>query len=517
MVLVEGIWSTLDMECTMINVYAPQDINRKRALWNDLATIVNRTSGGCVVFGDFNVVRCVEERSGTIFCHRSAEAFNDLIDHSELIDIPMGGKKFSRVNSSGNKMSRLDRFLVSEAVVDRSPNLTCLALDRKRSDHCPLLLKEERNDYGPNSFKIFNSWMEMDGFDEMVMNSCMEFQPDEGDSKCVVLKNKLKFVKSKIKLWYAQKRSDQMGQRKVLESRLGEIDQMIDDGQGSDDIMSERRDLLHKAMELDRIVLKDIAQKSKKKWIKEGDENTKLFHGMLKRKRRKKNISGVAIDGDWVTNPQLVKEAFREHYANKFKSFSDIPEFVNVEDMFQWIDGQGDIPEFVNVEDMFQWIDGQGGRVMLDFGLQTVRHVPYEYSHFNKQNCKITSRQLRTRDAAPSNQTPVPLPTFFSTHRLKRSNVTNSFDKVTHKRLKSAENTNECSNANAAKPVIEGYLHSTSDAGESNHIRIPDNNSSFLTNAQEKMPTSRIAAATGSGVHHSGQQSNIHQSEGKPQ
>ncbi|GKA58462.1 hypothetical protein Tco_0757650 [Tanacetum coccineum] len=60
--------TTLDMECTMINVYAPQDINLKRALWNDLADIVNRTSG---------------------------EAFNGFIDHSELIDILMGGKNFS--------------------------------------------------------------------------------------------------------------------------------------------------------------------------------------------------------------------------------------------------------------------------------------------------------------------------------------------------------------------------------------------------------------------------------------
>ncbi|PWA86574.1 hypothetical protein CTI12_AA139740 [Artemisia annua] len=181
----------------------------------------------------------------------------------------------------------------------------------------------------------------------------------------------------------------------------------------------------------------------------------------------------------------------------------------------------------------------------------------------------IQAWQLRARHVAPTNQTPVSLPNFFSTHRLKRTNVTNSFDKVTYKRRKSAENTNERSNAIAAKPVIEGYLHSTSDAGESTHIsnkscfkpawentkpatdvttrpaqtcfspsglqihchategtsdtntylppnvptsddRAPDNNSSFLTNAREKRPTSRIAAYTGSSVHNSGQQSNLH-------
>ncbi|PWA83023.1 hypothetical protein CTI12_AA173420 [Artemisia annua] len=215
----------------------------------------------------------------------------------------------------------------------------------------------------------------------------------------------------------------------------------------------------------------------------------------------------------------------------------------------------------------FNCDDTYSGPVMLDFGLQTVRHVPYEYSDFNKENRKITSRQLRARDAAPSKQTPVPLPTFFSTHRLKRSNVTNSFDKVTRKRRKTAENTNECSNGNAANHVIEGYLHSASDAGDSNHMSnnscfnparentnpathvtthptqrcfspsglqissddvvysrsqqphchatkgIADNNSSFLTIAQGKTPTSRASADIGTGVQHSGQQSDLHQSE----
>ena len=105
-------------------------------------------------------------------------------------------------------------------------------------------------------------------------------------------------LKARLKCGILRREVIKMGQRKMLDSRLSEIDRMIDDGEGSDDIMSERRDLLHKTIELDHIELKDNAQKSKKKWIKEGDENTKLFHGMLKRNRRQKNIRGVAIDGD---------------------------------------------------------------------------------------------------------------------------------------------------------------------------------------------------------------------------
>ncbi|GKC67240.1 RNA-directed DNA polymerase, eukaryota, reverse transcriptase zinc-binding domain protein, partial [Tanacetum coccineum] len=81
-----------------------------------------------------------------------------------------------------------------------------------------------------------------------------------------------------------------MGQRRMLDNRLGEIDQMIDDGQGSNDIISERRNLVHQMIE----------------------------------KRSQKNVTGVVVDEDGVTDPKLVKEAFREYYANKFKPFSGI-------------------------------------------------------------------------------------------------------------------------------------------------------------------------------------------------
>ncbi|PWA34964.1 helitron helicase-like domain-containing protein [Artemisia annua] len=107
---------------------------------------------------------------------------------------------------------------------------------------------------------------------------------------------------------------------------------------------------------------------------------------------------------------------------------------------------------------------------MLDFALQTVHHVSYEYSDFNKENGNITARQLRARDAAPTNQTLVSLPTFFSAQRLKRSNVASTFDKVTRKRRKSTQDANECSSINAANPVVEFYSHSVTNASDTNQM-----------------------------------------------
>ena len=62
-----------------------------------------------------------------------------------------------------------------------------------------MLLKELNVDYGPTSFKLFSSCMESDGFDEMVKQACVDFDATPRDNKCVTMKMKLKFLKSRIR------------------------------------------------------------------------------------------------------------------------------------------------------------------------------------------------------------------------------------------------------------------------------------------------------------------------------
>nr|GEU61211.1 RNA-directed DNA polymerase, eukaryota, reverse transcriptase zinc-binding domain protein [Tanacetum cinerariifolium] len=59
--------------------------------------------------------------------------------------------------------------------------------------------------------------------------------------------------------------------------------------------------------------------KSKIKWAIEGDENSKFFHGIINKKRSQLSIRGVFVDGDWNTNPEVVKDAFKDHFATRFK------------------------------------------------------------------------------------------------------------------------------------------------------------------------------------------------------
>ncbi len=152
----------------MVNVYAPQAPAQKQALWVELNLEMGKRHGIWVLLGDFNAVRTENERRGSSFDARVALDFNSFITQSELVDLQMGGRKFTWYNLKGTKMSRLDIFLVSTNFVDQWPTARVVALRRCLSDHCPIILKLDKHDYGPTPFRLFDIWMDHKDFLDLV-------------------------------------------------------------------------------------------------------------------------------------------------------------------------------------------------------------------------------------------------------------------------------------------------------------------------------------------------------------
>lgn len=64
-----------------------------------------------IVFGDFNEVHEISEKSTSSHCQNSV--FNTFIWDGDLFDLPMRLKWFIWANKHGSKMSKLYRFMVS--------------------------------------------------------------------------------------------------------------------------------------------------------------------------------------------------------------------------------------------------------------------------------------------------------------------------------------------------------------------------------------------------------------------
>ncbi|GKB10282.1 RNA-directed DNA polymerase, eukaryota [Tanacetum coccineum] len=301
-VIVRGVWLKSGIDLMIVVVYAPQEAKEKRMLWDYLAHVSNQWVGKLVMMGDFNEVRYKSDRYGSNFNAHDAEIFNSFIYNAGLDEVPLGGSAYTWCLKSASKMSKLDRFFVSENLLSMCPNITAITLERFISDHRPILLREVRYDYGPIPFRFYRYWLEVDGFDKLVRDS-WNVAPVNKKNAIRNFMGKLKFLKDRIRSWLSIHRSNSRGEIYFLKEELRSCDEVIDKGDCSNEVVHKRTEILNKIHQVNNIQASEIAQKAKIKWAIEGDENVKFFHGMLNKKRNQSNIRGIMVNGTWVDDP----------------------------------------------------------------------------------------------------------------------------------------------------------------------------------------------------------------------
>ncbi|GKE75536.1 RNA-directed DNA polymerase, eukaryota, partial [Tanacetum coccineum] len=184
-------------------------------------------NGDVIIMGDFNEVRFVAERFGSIFNARGAAVFNSFISSSGLVEVASGGYSFTWAHKSATKMSKLDRFLISEALMRNCPNISSITLDRFLSDHRPILLREICLDYGPTPFRFFHHWFGFIGFDSFVFESWKDIQIQDQNVMLNFAK-KLKVLKGRIRSWVKDKKEKAHVLKNSLKKKLADIDSIVD-------------------------------------------------------------------------------------------------------------------------------------------------------------------------------------------------------------------------------------------------------------------------------------------------
>nr|GFB80322.1 RNA-directed DNA polymerase, eukaryota [Tanacetum cinerariifolium] len=232
--------------------------------------------------GDFNEVRSEHERFGSTFNRQEAIAFNNFIYSTCLIDLPLEGYAFTWAHKSASNMSKLDRYLISEGVLDLFPHLSALCLDRHLSDHRPILLRETNYDYGPSPFRFFHSWFAMEGFNSFVKTTWKSLNIVERNG-LIRVKKKLQALKIAIKAWNAM----------------------------------------------------EISQKTRIRWSIEGDENSKYFHDQVQDLERTVTYEEVKrAVWDCGTNKSPGPDGFSFEFYRKYRTTIDDDVFQAVRDFF---------------------------------------------------------------------------------------------------------------------------------------------------------------------------------------
>nr|GFA68594.1 RNA-directed DNA polymerase, eukaryota [Tanacetum cinerariifolium] len=170
-------------------------------LWDYLSFVIGNWEGEVVIMGDFNEVRDISERFGSIFNKHGAEAFNSFIVNMGLVEVPLGGCSFTWCHKSANKMSKLDRFLISNNLTCSCPRISSTSLDIFLSDHRPIIMRDAHYDYRPIPFKFFHYCKFM---------------------------NKLKYLKEEIWIWTKLQKETLNSRKSTLKAELADLDGVID-------------------------------------------------------------------------------------------------------------------------------------------------------------------------------------------------------------------------------------------------------------------------------------------------
>nr|GEY34415.1 RNA-directed DNA polymerase, eukaryota [Tanacetum cinerariifolium] len=219
--------------------------------------------------------RYLHQRFGSNFNEHGAHLFNSFISDSGLVEVPLGGCHFTWSFKTAKKMSKLDRFLVSKNLLVSCPHLTAVTLERYLSDHRPILLREYQYDYGPTPFRFFHHWMQTDGFDKIVLDSWKN-SPSGGANDIKNLMYKLKHLKHDIREWNKHNIVTRRNTKTQYKKKLEAVDQILDSGQGAEEDIRERSEIIRKLQNCDEIDSLELAQKAKIQWAIEGDENSKF-------------------------------------------------------------------------------------------------------------------------------------------------------------------------------------------------------------------------------------------------
>nr|GEW42763.1 RNA-directed DNA polymerase, eukaryota, reverse transcriptase zinc-binding domain protein [Tanacetum cinerariifolium] len=108
-------------------------LSEKRTLWDYFCFTICNWDGDVVTMGDFNEVRDSSERFGSVFNKHGAKLFNDFIAKAGLTEVPFGGCIFTWCHKTASKMSKLDRFLISDSLLCNCPHISSVTLDRKNT------------------------------------------------------------------------------------------------------------------------------------------------------------------------------------------------------------------------------------------------------------------------------------------------------------------------------------------------------------------------------------------------
>ncbi|PNY04054.1 ribonuclease H, partial [Trifolium pratense] len=179
------------------------------------------------------------------------------------------------------------------------------------SDHNPILIscmkaKSKRS----NIFHFQAAWLSHPDYESLVDTTWNQAEGDVVSKLSIVQTTSLRFNKEVFGNIYKNK--------KLLEARIKGVHLQLDSCQSSDLISFEKS----LQLEYNKVLAQEEMmwyQKSREKWVKFGNKNTRFFHIQSVIRSRRNKIASLQIDGIWCSDEEVLRRSALAYFQNLFQ------------------------------------------------------------------------------------------------------------------------------------------------------------------------------------------------------
>ncbi|XP_049937087.1 uncharacterized protein LOC126410668 [Nymphaea colorata] len=309
-----------DRKTIIFGIYLPTRLVDRLESLIRLEAVVSRINGPCMVIGDFNAMMGSWNKTGAPPVARSSLAFNRFITSCLMTEVEDPSKKFMWSNhrrGSHAVLCKLDwSFVNGKWVSEFGAWGTLKVSTSSTSDHSLLVYQMSTNgilNKGRRPFRFFKPWiMDSDGLDIVKK----EWGSNVTGCPMIRLLKKLGLVKSALLRWNAEKFGRLESRIENLRLRLDQSRLLVEHGDwGATKQEYEIRGLLNDALLMEEVMWK---QRSRIRWLAEGDKNTSIFHIMANCRKAKWYIRVIEVDGETHTEEAKILKACVLPISNSF-------------------------------------------------------------------------------------------------------------------------------------------------------------------------------------------------------
>lgn len=296
------------------SVYGPTDSASKDAFFAELISHKPLPGVSWLASGDFNQIYRARDKNKRNVNRSRINRFLAALQSCELKEVHLQNRRFTWSNERANPtLCKLDSFFCN-AEWDTTFNTHVLhALSSSLSDHCPLLLADDKGPRRPRTFKFENFWASLPGFHEVVQKARAERVPHT--EPYLILHHRLKKTALRLSEWSKKLFS----KAKILFHAALLVILRLDIAQEERSLSPEELDLCARLKR--RVISLAVLQRARKSQcarianLKEGDANTKFFHRRINARRRKNHIYRIKHMQGWVTDHEKKEKIINDHFS----------------------------------------------------------------------------------------------------------------------------------------------------------------------------------------------------------